>query len=268
MLTIGHGGSLADVRLSANGRWLSFRRRNEVLAVDTRTGRVTHIGRLPEGTVVDWLDDGRIVFAARPDELDAFTLDGHRTVLVRRLPIDADTAPTVSPDGRHVLYARGCSTWLLDVHGNMRQRIRNGDAYLAFAPGAWSPDSRHYFLREGEWFSHCTRFSGTPSGTTSIRSLDDNELGLVGGEPTWSSDGSLVVSVDGLTGTAVGYLQPLAVFDLRARQSTALIRKRVAGVAYAGPGGWTLFSLYDRQLPLDEATADSAGLYLARISDR
>jgi hypothetical protein len=265
-LAVGSRDGFANVRLSPDGRWLALTRGRHVLVVDTDTGNVRRIGRIAADGL-GWLDDGRLTFLGRDGMLKAFGVDARRNVLVRRLPSGTRFAPAVSPDGRYVLYAHACSTWLLDRHDGKRRRIGRTRDGLGIAPGAWSPDSRHYFVHEGEWFAHCTRFQDTSSRTTRIRDIGGHSIGTVSGEPSWSSDGSLVLAYDGVTGTAVSYLQPLEVFNLRTKKVTTLLPGRVAGPAFAGPGGWVLYSRFDRtRLRPDEAPLVPARLYLGRLA--
>jgi hypothetical protein len=95
-------------------------------------------------------------------------------------------------------------------------------------------------------------------------------IGDVGGFPSWSSDGSLLVSTDGVTGTAVVYEQPMSIFSIRRRRTLELLRRRVSGGALAGPGGWILYGRYDetKRSPEGDTTIVPDRLYLARLAPR
>jgi len=82
-------------------------------------------------------------------------------------------------------------------------------------------------------------------GGFSVRDVRGRSIiGYGNGYPAWSADGRVVTVNGGVSGTAVAYLQPLAIFRLRTGTFVPLLRDRLDGTALAGPGGWILYSRF------------------------
>jgi WD40 repeat protein len=246
---------ISPIQLSPTGRWLSLTRGNLVLAVDTTTGAMRRIGWATARDGLTWLNDGRLAFFDSHGSLVAARVGGRTEVLVRRVLRGPSAPPTVSPDGRYVLFARNCSVWLLDRRSGTTRNVApvwrerpSGASNDRFgrAPGVWSPDSRHYFVTNGSWGYRCTVFSHGLDNSGRVRDVSGHDLlDSPGGWPSWGADGKVLLLNGGATGMAISYEQPLYVFDLRTRRTTLLLHGRLAGTAWAGPGGWVLYDRYD-----------------------
>jgi Tol biopolymer transport system component len=257
-------------QFSPDGRFLLFRRWRQLLTVDVETGRVSFVADDPSPGAVGWLSDGRVAFVDRQRRLLFVRGGGRPTPAGFRAPNprSADDLGdfTWSPDGAKVLYARGCATWLLDLASGRRRRIAGRFA----APGDWSPDGRHFILHDVEWQPPCRRFFSGPAGGGTLYARDGRRLGALPlGYPTWSTDGRYLAFTDGVTGSAVTYLQPLTVLNLRTHRLAWVFRDRIDGPAFIGPGGWIVYNRYERpSAPPDEGPLVPAHTYVARLVER
>lgn len=238
---------------SRDGRLLLFRRWRRLLAVDVETGRVSFVADDPATWPIGWLADGRVAFVDRRRRLMVVRPGRrpHPTGFTAADPPGYDDLGRItwSPDGTKVLYGRRCGTWLLDLRTGRRRRV--GGEYTA--PGQWSPDGRYFLLPYGTWAESCRLFSTPLWGGQELHGRGGRRLGsLPGGWSTWSTDGRHLVFFGGVSGTAVTYLQPLSVLNLRTHRLATLFANRNGGSAFLGPGGWLVYSRYDRsRLPPD-----------------
>ena len=255
---------------SPDGRFLLFRRWRRLLAVDVETGRVSFVADDPSPGPVGWLSDGRVAFVDRRRRLLYVWPGGRPTPAGFRAgnPRGEDDLGsfTWSPDGAKVLYARGCRTWLLDLASGRRRQVGG----RLTAPGEWSPDGRYFVLREGDWRHSCRWFSSWPGDNGVLHARSGRRLGALPlGCRTWSTDGRYLAFTDGVTGTAVTYQQPLRVLNLRTHRLAVVLRDRIDGAAFIGPGGWIVYNRYDRTTPPpDEGPLVPARTYVARLVER
>ena len=259
-------------QFSPDGRLLLFRRWRHLLAVDVESGRVSFVADDPSPGAVGWLSDGRVAFVDRHRRLMRVGRGGRPAYGGFRAPNprgDDDLGYfTWSPDGAKVLYAHGCRTWLLDLTSGRRRRVGGRDA----APGSWSPDGRYFILGQVAWQSSCRSFWGNPLGGGVLYARGGRRLGALPlGCPTWSTDSRYLAFTDGVTGTAVTYLQPLSVLNLRTHRLAWIFHDRNDGRAFIGPGGWIVYGRYDRPSTppqFDEGPEVPARTYVARIVER
>jgi Tol biopolymer transport system component len=272
ILTWGAGpsGFFAGGEFSPDGRLLLFRRWRRLLVVDVDTGRVSFLADDPSPGALGWLSDGRVAFVDRRRRL-MFAHPGGRAAPAGFRASDPRGADdlgdfTWSPDGTKVLYARTCRTWLLDLASGRRRRVAGRFA----APGEWAPDGRYFILRDVEWQPPCRRFFAGPAGGGTLYGRGGRRLGeLPLGYPTWSTDSRYLAFTDGVTGSAVTYVQPLSVLNLRTHELASVFHDRIDGAAFVGPGGWIVYSRFDRpSSPPDEGPLVPARTYVARIVER
>ena len=249
--------------LSPEGDAILLRRWSRLYRVDIATGRTTFIASGAAGESAGWLSHGRVRFVDRRGRLVDTTARGriHRTgvVLSRKLR----SYVSWSPGGRYALYAHDCATWLRDLRTGRERRIA-GPAI----PGAWSPDGLRFLLTTAEWIDHCSSAWTALWGGFSVRDVRGRSiLGYGNGYPAWSADGRLVTANGGVSGTAVAYLQPLAIFRLRTGTFVPLLRDRLDGTALAGPGGWILYSRFPSSANPNGPEVRSS-MFLARLAPR
>jgi hypothetical protein len=98
--------------------------------------------------------------------------------------------------------------------------------------------------------------------------VGDEVAGLGGHGATWSRDSKSLFIYAQPTGTAVAGLEALLMVDPRSRRQSTLLREGNAdGEAFLGPGGWVVFTRYDRpeRVSYNES---SGGLYVGRLVGR
>jgi hypothetical protein len=255
-LARGFGAPLAPI--SPDGRHLVVSRWRRLFVVDTRTGAERLLASGTDGGRVDWLDDGRVLFRKRTGVLVAVRPGGRPRSFGVRLP--ARTSWSSSPNGRYLLYATRHRVVLVD---RMRGRHRPLRLQPYFEPvaGEWSPDSRHFLVGDGE-------YSGFVVAVYDVRGHVVGSFRSWGA--TWSTDGRYVLTYGGLNGTSVTYLQSLRVFSLRKRDTVRLFAGGAAGLALGGPGGWILYSRFDRPPAVlsKQMAPVPARLYLGRLNQR
>jgi TolB protein len=107
--------------------------------------RLTSVGKGFNGDDIDWLPDGRIVYDSNVGgNWDLWIIDEDGTNQ-RRLTVSptADLQPTVSPDGRFVVWTsdRGgkVDLWKMEIDGGNATQLTHED--MSFEP-SWSPDGR------------------------------------------------------------------------------------------------------------------------------
>ena len=265
---IGDGNYLGVAGFSPDSKLLLARSGQSLVTVDAQSGRRQVVARRVPWGPAGWLDDGRVafidgqrrlVFAARGGRLERTRFRAARLV---------GSVPSWSPNGRYVLYARACTVWRLDLRTGNRRRIagRTGDGIGAgFSPGPWSPNGRYFLLRASSWDDRCSSFDDFWA-RRSIRSADGSQIGSFRfpGGTAWSTDSRSVLGFPYITGTEVAKFQPLEVFDLAARKQVELLRNRLAGGAFLGPGGWLVYGRYVTATNSDGRIR----LYLAQLSPR
>jgi Tol biopolymer transport system component len=257
-------------QFSPDGRLLLFRRWRRLLAVDVETGHVLFVADDPAPGPVGWLSDGRVAFVDHRRRLVFVRLGDRPTHAGFRAPNphgpDQLGDFSWSPDGAKVLFAQRCGTWLLDLASGRRRKVGG----RLTVPGDWSPDGRYFILGEGEWQPSCRWFSPWPYGGGVLYARGGRRLGeLPPGYPTWSADGRYLAFTDGVTGTAVAYVQPLGVLNLRTHRLAWIFLGRNDGPAFIGPGGWIVYERYDHpSAPPDEAPLVPARTYVARLVER
>jgi Tol biopolymer transport system component len=249
--------------LSPEGDAILLRRWSRLYRVDVATGRTTFLASGAAGDSAGWLSHGRVRFVDRRGRLVDATAGGRirptGIVLSRKL----GSYVSWSPGGRYVLYAHDCATWLRDLRTGNERRVAG-----PVIPGAWSPDGVRFLLTSAEWGDHCTGAWTALWGGFSIRDVRGRAiLGYGNGYPAWSADGRFVTVNGGVSGTAVTYLQPLAIFRLRTRTLVPLLRNRLDGTALAGPGGWLLYSRFPAAADPNGPPVRSA-MFLARLAPR
>jgi Tol biopolymer transport system component len=245
---------------SPDDRSILIRRWHRIFVVDLATSDSTLVGRDVGATTPAWFDDGRVAYLDRSGREWIVRPGGRSERTGLRIP--ADKTATWSPDGRYVLYTAKRAIWLWNRHAQTRRLISRQPSLPASQPGAWSPDSRH-FLTCG-----CS-YTSPP---IAVYDLAGRKLGEVGGwGASWSPDGRYFVAWGGVTGSAVAYLQGLSVFSLRRHAAAELVGDRVAGVAYAGPGGWIVYPRYmtkTLQPEQDGGAPVETRLFAGRLSER
>jgi hypothetical protein len=257
LLATGDGDPFAPA-LSPDGRWLVFVRRRTLFSMSSEGGPVHRLTRI-FSSGLSWLADGRVAAHIVRGAVSAISLNGRRkTVLVRRVSANA----TVSPNGRYVLDPAGCRVRLIDIARGTSRAVARSDLGGYGAGGAlWSPDSRHYALRFGQWDDDCRQFQSFPGGGVAV----PGALRLAAGWPLWSTDGRYLFVIGGVTGTAVTYLQPLRVLDMRTRRLETVFANRVQDVL-AGPQGLLVFGRYDKTAtPPDQGPLAPLRLYTATL---
>jgi hypothetical protein len=256
-LARGFGAPVAPI--SPDGRHLVVSRWRRLFVVDTRTGAERLLASGTDGGRVDWLDDGRALVRKRTGLLVVVRPGRRPRSFGVRLP--ARTSWSASPDGRHVLYATRRRVVLVDRLTGRHRRLRLRPWFEPVA-SEWSPDSRHFLVGDGE-------YSGLVVAVYDVRERVVGSFRSWGA--TWSSDGRYVMTYGGLNGSSVTYLQSLRVFSLRKRATVTLFVGGAAGPALAGPGGWILYSRYDRSPAASTrpwAVDVPARLYLGRLDRR
>ena len=249
--------------LAPEGDAILVRRWTRLYRVEIETGRTTFVAAGATAEPAGWLSNGRVRFVDRDGRLVDASAGGRLRSTGLVLPRKLRSYVSWSPGGRYVLYARDCATRLRDLRNGKDRRVA-GPAI----PGAWSPDGLRFFLATASWEDHCTIPSTALWGGFSVR--DVRGRGIFGdwsGFPAWSSDGRFVTVNGGVSGTEVGYLQPLSIVRLRTGTFVPLLQNRLAGIALAGPGGWILYGRFPAGASPEVADA-RASLYLARLAPR
>ena len=263
------------VERDARGNVISIAKNEKKLETIARTGNATAASFAPDGGLVfGALEIERTVLQfndlerCEPGAKSAFgTGDGGRT----RLTYGARAfEPSVSPDGRRVVYTRNNgntrSIHIADLTStgiaNERPLITNILFEQAFTP-RWSPDGSH--VAYSAWKTGGNRDiryvdvdSGTFQDLTNDRALD--------GDPSFSADGRFIYFHSDRTG-----IQNIYAYDLKSgalKQVTNVVSgaympepspdgKTLAYVGYTIDG----FDLY--AMPIDESTWTDAPPYIA-----
>jgi len=245
-----------------DGRSLLYRRWDELLLLDLRTGRTTKVARTSSWGQFAWLADGRVAFGDRGRLKLVRPGDRPR----RMSGVSKVGTWSISPRGRRLLYNHRCETFLLDRISGKTRRLSGH----MFVPGrAWSPDGTHFVLQWAEdckpkteaiWAYHTYDVLYNRAG--------DQIAGLSGHGATWSADGGLLFVYYQPTGTEVHGLEALEAVDLeRKRESILLAAGNADSEAFIGPGAWVVFARYDE--PWRVSHYDSSGaLYLGRLVGR
>jgi hypothetical protein len=256
---LARGAGAPVAAISPDGSHVVVGRWGRLFAVDTRTGAERKLATATDAGRVAWLDDGRVLFRTRTGLLVAVRPGGRPRSFGVRLPARASWS--ASPDGRYVLYATRRRVVLINrVTGRHRRLLLK--PYFEPVASDWSPDSRHFLVGDGE-------YSGFLVAVYDVRGRVVGSFRSWGA--TWSTDGRYVLTYGGLNGSSVTYLQSLRVFSLRKRDTATLFVGGAAGPALAGPGGWILYSRYDRPPAASSrpwAVDVPARLYLGRLDRR
>lgn len=246
---------------SPDGKRLLYRRWARLLSLDLATGQRALVATSGWGEFA-WLADGRVAFS-----------DLGRLKIVRpgRPPHAVPGMPRVarwaiSSHGRRLLYDRRCETFLLDRRSGQRRRL---SGHMFVLPRSWAPDGTRFVL---QWAEQCTRKTDSIWAYHTFDLLY-NRTGDVNASPgghgaTWSRDSKVLFVYAQPTGTAVAGLEALVAVDPRLRRQSTLLREGNAdGEAFAGPGGWVVYTRYDvpERVSYNET---SGGLYVARLVGR
>jgi Tol biopolymer transport system component len=250
-----------SARFSLDGRWLLYRRWDRLVAWSLDTRRATTIARAHWGSFA-WLRDGRVVYS-----------DGGQLKIVRPgeqpravAGVPHVTAFSITPDARRLLYDHRCQTFLLDRETGARRRL---SGRMFTLPRSWAPDGSYFVLQSAE---ECDPEVGVTwayhSSDTLYGRNGDRIVSLPGRGATWSGDSRTLFVYPQPTGSAVSGLEGLVAVDpIRMRSSTLTEEGNAESPAFVGPGGWVVFTRYDR--PYGVPRNDSAGgLYLGRMVDR
>jgi DNA-binding CsgD family transcriptional regulator len=189
--------------------------------------------RVINGCFLNWLADGRIIFAGRCD-----TDTGIFSHCIRVQDGASNTQltiggmPRVSPDGRRLAFTRDGSIYLRD--------LTNGDETVLFSSGFsnydlydWSPDSTRLAFAE---------YGGSPevlhAKTIDIHSGDIRDYGE-GTTPKWSPDGSRI-AIRYSTSNCFGW----KLMDAADGHELLFIKRAYSTFAWSPDGSQIAYSIY------------------------
>lgn len=136
-------------------------------------------------TSLAWAQDGTLIYTSERDGVsDIYQLELATGVEQQITDSPAhEFSPTVSPDGRQIIFQEEGKLILLNREDNTTQALTDGTTFVNFP--AWSPDGRHVAFVEGSHIMMMDMQSGE------ITRIVGSGFGIIA--PRWSPDGAYLV---------------------------------------------------------------------------
>jgi len=222
------------MRFSPDGSWLALDNGTVwVFSWPSGTPRKLYTGaedgRYGGVVGLSWFPDSRSLAVARNSATDSLirlaVADGSRQTIYSTTPTLSD--PSVSPDGRKIVYSAGHYEWdIVEIglpNGTVHALIENGETNVS---PDWAPSGTHFLF--------CTNgavMDREVSGSEFSRRLIDTSYDT--GPARWSPDGTRFVFVDN------GITNKLMLANASGGHATVLDQAdRMRGVAWSPDGRW------------------------------
>ncbi|MCB9436428.1 MAG: PD40 domain-containing protein [Anaerolineales bacterium] len=140
-------------------------------------------------TSLAWVQDGTLIYTSERDGVsDIYQLELDTGVETQITDSPArESSPTVSPDGRQIVFQEEGKLILLNREDNTTQALTDGTTFADFP--AWSPDGQHIAFVEGSRIMMMDMQSGE------ITRIVGSGFGIIA--PRWSPDGAYLVYARG-----------------------------------------------------------------------